>query len=263
MILILSMGLGVLVRVGIALSVVGLLAGCTAQVPPEPRVDASRVPDPAVRQELLAAIPDMADGAYAFRISGPGAPVAGVFSDLDSVMQVTQERTLPGRDLRMTVTARRVGSPVWVRVALEPASWHRRLGVPTGWTAIDQNRLPAERLFPVLVDSDGGDVAEIRDTVKFATEVWQAAPGRFTGTVDLRTVDRTDSIVPRDVVDRLGERAAEVSFEVTVTDGVVSGMTVTLPDGAVYRVEYSGFGSTTVPGKINAGRAPKSVYALL
>ncbi|MBB4753267.1 hypothetical protein [Actinoplanes lobatus] len=252
-----------LVRIGIALSTVGLLAGCTAQVPPGPQVDASRVPDPAIRQELLAAIPDMADGAYAFRISGPGAPVSGVFSDLDSVMQVTQERTVPGRDLRMTVTARRVGAPVWVRVALEPASWHRRLGVPTGWTAIDQNRLPAEKLFPVLVDSDGGDVAEIRDTVRFATEVWKAAPGRFTGTVDLRTVDRTDSIVPRDVVDRLGERAAAVPFEVTVTGGVASGMTVTLPDGAVYRVEYSGFGATTAPGKIDAGRAPKSVYALL
>ncbi|MBO3738821.1 hypothetical protein [Actinoplanes flavus] len=248
-------------RIGIALLMAGALAGCTA--PAEPPASTPQ-PAPTVdRKGLLAAIPDFADGAYAFRISGPGTPVAGVFSDADSVMQVTQQRTVPGRDLRMTVTARRVGTPVWVRVALEPASWHRRLGVPTEWMALDQNRLPAEKLFPVLVDGDGGDVAEIRDTVKFATEIREPAPGRFAGTVDLRTVDRTDSIMPRDVVDQLGERAAEVPFEVTVTDEVVSGMTVTLPDGVVYRVEYSGFGSTPVPGKINAGQAPKSVYSLL
>ncbi|GGN12578.1 hypothetical protein FHR83_003611 [Actinoplanes campanulatus] len=252
-----------------------LMAGCTAPAEPSPPHGASAEPlTPAevARQKVLAGLTEREDGPYQFYIdNGTSRPaLRGSFSSANNrSIEIYDERPVPGRNGFATLVALRIGQPLWVKVELDPSSLHRELGIPTGFLRIDQSRLPPQDLLPQLVDEDGGDVAGLREIVTAASNLREEETRLFSGTVDLRTVDPAGILVPRSVVDGLGERALvplRLTFgedrELRLND--LFHLTVTLPDGEVHRALYHDFDRTVLrEAPTNAEPAPDAVYDLL
>lgn len=252
-----------------------LVAGCSVPAEPSPPNGAPAEPVTAVevaRQRVLAALTERENGPYQFYIDhGTARPaLVGSFSSTNTrSIEIHEERTIPGRAGVATLVALRIGQPLWIRVELDPRSLHRELGIPTGFMRIDQDRLPPQELLPQLVDEDGGDVAGLRDIVTAASDLREEETRLFSGTVDLRTVEPAGALVPRSVVDGLGERATvplRLTFgedrELRLDD--VFHLTVTLPDGEVYRALYREFDRTIFrEAPAHAEPAPDAVYDLL
>lgn len=251
---------------GLAALLTLALSGCglAADSPKEPSAPSVATP----RDELIRAVPDEKAPAFAFDIKGGGTPMSGV---LDSSRKTAQLKIVQSdADITLTMALLMIDDKSWIKIGYRPANLPGMPRIPNKWLVVDPARLTDKKGVPTGYDGDA-DPGDVLLLVQNAGAVTAKGPGRYAGTTDLTASGRAE-IVDKATLTKLGEKAKSVPFEAVVDSaGRLTLMLVRVPaatgvKASTYRVSYTGFGTTEVPGVPTGSqqtRATSAVYDLL
>ena len=244
-------------------------AGCSAA--DEPAADTgSKVSVATPRDALLNAVPDAKVGAYRFDVKGGVTPMSGVLDAPQRTSLIKVSQTEKDAGFTLTMTALAVDKKGWMKIAFTPATVPGLPKLPKSWMAIDPAKIKDAEGAPIGYD-DSTDPGYTSLVVQNSAGVKETSPRHYAGTTDL-TKSTDAEIVDAATLKALGAKAAAVPFEAAIDGaGHLSSVIVKIPaagkaKAALYRVTYSGYGSTATPEAPAAGeqtKATAAVYELL